>query len=118
MGWLAAAIALAATLLYEDRLGDVLFGIATVVLVLLSLHGMLIRPRLMADAQGVRVRTLSGAHELPWAEAHLSLRKTRRLARDSTTLEISAGERLYVFGWLELGADPRDVHDELARLQD
>ncbi|KAA9166727.1 PH domain-containing protein [Amycolatopsis acidicola] len=117
VGWLAAAVALAGTLLYEDRLGDVLFGIATVVLVLLSLHGMLVRPRLVADEHGVRVRTLSGAHELPWAGTHVALRQTRRLTRDSTTLEVSAGEQLFVFGWVELGADPRDVHDELARLQ-
>ncbi|TVT11944.1 PH domain-containing protein [Amycolatopsis bartoniae] len=98
-------------------MGDVLFAVAAVVLAALSAHGLLVRPRLAADAAGVRIRTAGGVREFGWQEASAELRSTRRLGRDSTTLEISAGEQLFVFGWLELGADPRDVLDALTALR-
>ena len=83
----------------------------------LSLHGLLLRPRLAADATGLRVRTLHGTHELAWPDTLTLLRSTKRLGRDSKTLEISSGDQLFVFGWLELGTDPADVLDELNRLR-
>lgn len=115
-GLLGALVALAGAFLY-DKLGAVFFGIATVVLAALSAHGLLVRPRLAADAGGLRVRTMHGEQRFSWPEADTSLRRTRRLGRDSQTLEISVGEQLFVFGWLELGADPADVLDELQALR-
>ncbi|TVT23190.1 PH domain-containing protein [Amycolatopsis acidiphila] len=93
------------------------FGVVTVVLAVLSAHGLLVRPRLTADIDGLRVRTLHGEQRFSWPEAHTSLRSTKRMGRDSKTLEISAGEQLFVFGWLELGADPLDVLDTLSALR-
>ena len=110
-------VALAGAFLYDDRMGVVLFAIAAVVLAALSAHGMFVRPRLAADTSGVRIRTAGGVREFGWREASAELRSTRRLGRDATTLEISAGEQLFVFGWLELGADPRDVLDALTTLR-
>jgi hypothetical protein len=116
-GWLAALLALVGAFTYDDRLGAVLFGVATILLVLLSAHGMLVRPRLAADAGGVHIRTARGQVDLGWPETHATLRTTQRLGRDSPTLEIAAGDRLFVFGRLELGTDPRDVLDALTTLQ-
>lgn len=117
VGCFGALVALAGAFLYDDKLGAVLFGIAAVVLIAFSAHGMLVRPRLAADPAGLRVRTMYGVHEFSWPEAHTALRSTKRLGRDSSTLEVSAGEQLFVFGWLELGEDPRDVLDALSALR-
>ena len=54
---------------------------------------------------------------LTWPETRTQLRTTKRLARDTATLEISSGDQLFVFGWLELGTDPRDVLDVLSSLR-
>lgn len=117
VGCLGALIALAAVFLYADNLGRVLFGVAAVILAALSAHGMLLRPRLAADASGVRIRTMHGVQEFGWPDAHTVLRSSKRLGRDSKTLEISTDEQLFVFGWVELGADPHDVLDELRALR-
>lgn len=117
LGWLSAAAALAGAVLYVDPRGVVLLGVAAVVLLALSVHGSVVRPRLAADLRGVRVRTARGSHEFTWPETRTALRATKRFGRDGTTLEISAGDHLFVFGWLELGADPRDVLDALANLR-
>ena len=117
IGWFGAAVAAVAAFVSAERTGAVLFGVAAFALVLLSGHGMLVRPRLSADAIGLRVRTLRGTYELRWPDTLTLLRSTKRLGRDSRTLEISSGDHLFVFGWIELGADPADVLDELNRLR-
>ncbi|MTD56117.1 PH domain-containing protein [Amycolatopsis pithecellobii] len=117
VGLLGTLVALAGAFAYSDRTGAVLFGVAAVVLAVLSTHGLLVRPRLAADIDGVRVRTMHGEQRFNWAEAHLSLRTTKRLGREATTLEISAGDQLFVLGRLELGADPVDVLEVLSTLR-
>ncbi|WP_236790293.1 PH domain-containing protein [Amycolatopsis sp. GM8] len=117
VGLIGALVALAGAFLYDDRTGEVLFAVAAVVLAALSAHGLLVRPRLAADADGVRVRTMHGEQRFSWPEAALSVRSNKRLGRESRTLEISAGDQLFVFGWLELGADPVDVLDVLSALR-
>jgi hypothetical protein len=117
VGWLGAALALAATFLYEDRVGAVLLGLAAVALIALSAHGMLVRPRLLADDRGIRIRTARGSLDFSWPEADTRLRTSQRMGRNSTTLEISAGDHLFVFGWLELGTDPQNVQDVLTALR-
>ncbi|NYI88420.1 hypothetical protein HNR02_001743 [Amycolatopsis endophytica] len=101
----------------SDRAGTVLFTVAAVALIALSLHGLLVRPRLTADPRGLRIRTTTGKRDLHWPEVDVRLRTSRRLGRDSATLEIEAGEALFVFGWLELGEDPRDVLETLSGLR-
>lgn len=115
--WFATASALAAVFLLSDPRGRVLFGVAALVLAAISAHGTLLRPRLAADEQGIHLRTLHGRVDLVWAETRTRLRTTRRLGRDAETLEIEAGDQLFVFGRLELGADPRDVLDVLRALR-
>lgn len=116
-GCAAAVFAIVAAVLAGDRMSTVFFTVAAVALTALSLHGLLVRPRLTADPRGLRIRTTTGKHDLDWPDVIARVRTTRRLGRDAATLEIEAGEQLYVFGWLELGADPRDVLDTLTALK-
>ncbi|NIH86251.1 PH domain-containing protein [Amycolatopsis granulosa] len=108
---------MAGAILTTDRAGTVFFAVAAIALTALSLHGLLVRPRLTADPRGVRIRTATGKHDLHWPEVTTRVRTTRRLGRTTETLEIESGEQLFVFGWLELGADPRDVLDTLTALR-
>lgn len=97
--------------------GTVLTGVAMLSVGALALHGTLLRPRLAAGPDGILARTAGGAHRCSWTEARLRLRKTRRLGRDSLTLEVESGEHLLVFGRIDLGEDPRDVMDVLTALK-
>lgn len=118
-GWVLAAAAAASTAYVAtsgDRPGTVLLGVATLALVAAAAHGSLVRPRLAADTWGLRTRTLGGSRRLDWAEVHLRLRTVRRLGREVTVLELESDD-LVVLGWIELGADPRDVYDELLTLR-
>lgn len=118
--WVVTALLLAgvvADALTGDRGGLVLFALAAVAVGAFAAHATLVRPRLAADAEGLVARTLGGTHRLPWAQTRTRLRTTRRMGRDGVTLEIEHEEQLYVFGWLDLGEDPRDVLDVLSTLR-
>lgn len=98
--------------------GTVLTGLAMAAAGALTLHGTLLRPRLAAGPEGVLARTVGGPRRFSWHEARFRLRTTRRLGRDSTTLELESGDHLLVFGRIDLGEDPRDVLDVLTALRD
>lgn len=124
--WIAAGLAVAAAAgatwftLSGDGPGALLFGVASAGLAVAAIHGGVIRPRLKADHAGVVVRTTGGALEASWPLVKARLVSTRRLGRDSQTLELDiTGDepRLIVFGQLELGADPADVLDDLNRVR-
>jgi hypothetical protein len=118
--WAVTALLLVgvvADALTADRGGLVLFALAAVAVGAFAAHATLVRPRLAADAEGLRARTLGGTQRLPWAQTRTRLRTTRRLGRDGVTLEIEHEDQLFVFGWLELGEDPRDVLDVLSTLR-
>jgi len=118
--WAVTALLLAgvvADVLTGDRGGLVLFALAAVAVGAFAVHATVVRPRLAADAEGLVARTLGGTHRLPWAQTRTRLRTTRRMGRDGVTLEIEHDDELYVFGWLDLGEDPRDVLDVLSTLR-
>jgi hypothetical protein len=118
--WAVTALLLVgvvADVLTADRGGMVLFALAAVAVGAFAAHATLVRPRLAADAEGLLTRTLGGTRRLPWAQTRTRLRTTRRLGRDGVTLEIEHEDQLFVFGWLELGEDPRDVLDVLSTLR-
>jgi hypothetical protein len=120
VAWAVAALAVTIAVfsaLSGDPMSAVLFGVATLFSGAFALHGTLIRPRLSADFTGIRARGLTGTVTLGWAEARVRLRTTRRLGRDSVTIEIDSEDSLVVLGWLELGEDPRDVLDVLSALR-
>ena len=118
--WAVTALLLAGVVtdaLTGDRGGLVLFALAAAAVGVFAAHATIVRPRLAADADGLVARTLGGTHRLPWAQTRTRLRTTRRMGRDGVTLEIEHDEQLYVFGWLDLGEDPRDVLDVLSTLR-
>ncbi|WP_290054576.1 PH domain-containing protein [Amycolatopsis solani] len=118
--WAVTALLLAGVVtdaLVGDRGGLVLFALAAAAVGAFAAHATLVRPRLAAAAEGLVARTLNGTHRLPWAQTRTRLRSTRRLGRDGVTLEVEHDEQLYVFGWLDLGEDPRDVLDVLSTLR-
>ncbi|WP_197319761.1 PH domain-containing protein [Saccharomonospora sp. NB11] len=120
VGWVLTVIsacALTGIVLSGDRPGSLLLGVITIAFAALSLHGTVVRPRLAADPSGIRLRTLGGTRVLRWSEVVVRLATTKRYGRDAWTVEIESGDRLTVLGWVELGADPHDVHDELVRLR-
>ncbi|WP_028927324.1 PH domain-containing protein [Pseudonocardia acaciae] len=120
VGWLAAASALAWCALGSgDAPGRVLAGTAVLVLGGGALVGSMARPRLAASRSGVRVRGPLRGAQYGWSEvSRLRLVHTRRFGRDVPSLELEVhDQRLYVFGWLDLGADPRDVADILSTLR-
>jgi hypothetical protein len=118
--WAVTALLLAGVVtdaLTGDRGGLVLFALAAVATGAFAAHATIVRPRLAADTEGLVARTLGGTHRLPWAQTRTRLRTTRRLGRDGVTLEIEHEDELYIFGWLDLGEDPRDVLDVLSTLR-
>jgi hypothetical protein len=140
VGWLAAVGAVAWCLLAgADPPGRLLIGVAAAACGFGALYGTLVRPRLTADARGVRVRGFTGTTAYDWAAVEsVHVVMTRRWGRSVPSLELDtrrdiadtgtahtngagdAGEppeRLHIFGRLDLGADPRDVADTLRRLR-
>ena len=113
LGVVGLGLALAVVLL--DPAGRILVGAAALLLIALSAHDLLLRPRLSASPAGVVVRTLSGRHELPWALLRVRVRTTRRWGIRGRTLELDTAQgpdddgTLVVLGRRDLGADPVDV---------
>lgn len=128
VGWVAAIAAVAWCMLgSSDPAGRLLGGVAAVVLTVAALFGTFARPRLAADRAGLHVRGFGGTASYGWPHvSRVRLVNTRRFGRNVPILEIEVwvggpgadqDERLLVFGWLELGADPRDVADDLRALR-
>jgi len=123
LAWLGTVAALTFVLVSTDKPGQILLGVAALVLAGLAAYGTVIRPRLMADSSGITVRTLSGREHLPWARISVRLVHRRRLGRDLASIEVDVrepdteDEGLLVFGWLDLGADPVDVAEVLRELR-
>jgi hypothetical protein len=109
LAWVLTAGAVAWIFVTDDKPGRVLIAVAALALAFAGLFGTLARPRLVADADGVTVRGLTGRRHWPWAEVNVRLAYHRRLGREVTTVELDADPDLVVLGRLDLGADPEDV---------
>jgi len=120
----AAALWTVATWLTSaDPAGGLIAAVATVGAGLAALFGTRARPRLKADADGVTVGGLLGSRHHPWPLVQgVRVLRVRRLGRESSLLELDTvaadgSERLYVFGRLDLAADPEDVAPALASVR-
>ncbi len=116
--WVGAGGAAAWAVLAVDPASRVLAAAATALLGVLALLGSALRPRLAADADGIRLGRLRGTRHWPWAAVHrIEVVTSRRLGREVGMLELDLDdgghERLVVLTTLDLGADPRDVEDAL-----
>ena len=102
---------------HSDPTGSLLAGVATLGLLLASIWNSRARPRLAVTPDGIDVRGLLRRHSYPWsAVTDVRVVQARRLGRDTYLLGVDVldgtafdGERLLVFGRLDLGADPIDV---------
>ncbi|HEX6346365.1 PH domain-containing protein [Umezawaea sp.] len=121
LAWGLAAVALVAALLADENTTRLLMGVAAVLGVALGTYGAVVRPRLRVDDSGLHVRTVTGVHDFPWHEVKIRPVRTRRLGRESHSLELDwergEDEHLVVLTWLDLGADPRDVAEVLHALR-
>jgi hypothetical protein len=121
VAWALAVVAGAWAALTDDPPGRVLLGTVALLLALAGLFGSVARPRLAADHEGVAVRGLTGTRRWTWAEVNVRLVRTRRLGRETATLEVDAENAeppaLVVLGRLDLGTDPEDVVEELLALR-
>ena len=121
LAWVLAVVAAVWAMFVGDPPGRVLLGVVAVLLAAAGVYTSVARPRLAADQDGLTVRGLTGARRWPWAEVNVRLVRTRRLGRETATLEIDAENAdppaLVVLGRLDLGVDPEDVVDELLTLR-
>ncbi len=127
LAWLvtvaAAGWTVTAWLTSADPAGGLIAAVATVGAGLAALFGTRARPRLRADADGVTVGGLLRQRHHPWPlVANVRVLRVRRLGRETSLLELDTvtadgGERLYVFGRLDLAADPEDVAPLLASVR-
>ncbi len=105
-----ALLAAAAAALTGDPAGRLLFAGAAVVLAAYAVTDLICRPRLIADAQAVRVRAPGLFVRLPWERIEAVRADVRRRhGLRSAALEIDTGERLIVLTRRNLGADPEQV---------
>jgi hypothetical protein len=121
LAWALAVAAAAWAALADDPPGRVLLGTVALLLAAAGLFTSVARPRLAADHEGVAVRGLTGTRRWSWAEVNVRLVRTRRLGRETATLEVDAENAeppdLVVLGRFDLGADPEEVVDELLALR-
>ncbi len=117
LAWLLAAGAAAWAVFADDPPGRVLLGTVALALALAGLYGTVVRPRLLADGEGVTVCGLTGRRRWSWSEVNVRLVRTRRLGREVATLELDAEPDLVVLGRLDLGEDPADVVDALLAMR-
>ncbi len=121
LAWGLASVSLLVTVLSSEATSRVFLGLATVLLLGLAAYGTFVRPRLLVDDSGLTIRTLTGTRQLPWHEVKVRLTRTRRLGRETATLELDwqrgEDEQLYVLTPIDLGTDPRDVADVLHALR-
>jgi Bacterial PH domain len=121
LAWVLAVVAGGWAALTDDPPGRVLLGAVALLLALGGLFATVARPRLAADHEGISVKSLGGTRRWTWAEVNVRLVRTRRLGRETATLEVDAENAdppaLVVLGRFDLGADPEDVVDELLTLR-
>jgi hypothetical protein len=121
-GWVFTAAA-AVWWSFTSTSADQLFvAVVTIALLVTCLAGTVLRPRLRADSEGVAVRGLGGTHRWPWPDVGVRVRTTRHLGLTAPALELEVPEDatssgLVVLTRLDLGADPRDVAEEIEALR-
>ncbi|MGI9064375.1 MAG: PH domain-containing protein [Pseudonocardiaceae bacterium] len=120
--WVGAGCAACWALLTTDPPARVIALAAVGLLGSAALIGTLVRPRLVADTDGLRVGRIGGSRRWPWpAVRRVEVVSTRRFGRRTGMLEIDAvdpdgTEHLVVLTALDLGADPYEVAEELGRI--
>jgi hypothetical protein len=107
----------------SDPAGRLIAGCAAAGLLGAAVFTTRARPRLRADADGLTVGGLLRSRHHPWPLVQeVRVLRTRRWGREGSLLEVDTvtadgGERLLLFGRLDLNADPEDVAPVLHALR-
>jgi hypothetical protein len=127
IAWIGTVVSLAWCILVAgDPAGRLLIGVTAAVLGVAAAYATRARPRLVAGSDGITIGGLRGPAVFGWPQVRdIRVVRTHRFGRAVCTLEIETfgpgaqdiGERLHVFGRLDLGADPEDVGDTLLALR-
>lgn len=106
----AAAVLAIGLALWSDAAGRLLFSLAAALLAAYVISDLVYAPRLVADTDGLQVRTPFTSARLSWAEVdrvHADARQRHGLR--IVTLEVDAGDTLVVLSRRALGQDPELV---------
>lgn len=118
-GGAVAAMLLALAIGHRDRGALFMLGLATIVLAILAFRDFLAPVRVEADAAGVTV--VSGFADrrlLAWSQIErIRVDDRLRLGRQVRSLEIDAGDGLFLFGQMELGVPCDEVANQLEYLR-
>jgi len=105
-----ALVALVIGFTVLDAAGRILFVLLAALLVGYAITDVLFAPRLVADADGLRVLTPFARAHIGWADVdRVHADSRQRYGLRSVTLEIDAGEELIVLSRRALGEDPELV---------
>jgi hypothetical protein len=101
-----------------DIPGQLLCGVAAILIALYAGHLTAARPRLEATEDAFIVKGLYGTVVMPRATTAVEVRTTRRLGRDGHLLEldgtdVNGVERLVLLGLTDLGVEPSEVQSQL-----
>ena len=113
-----AIFVLVALAFHDDRAKLAFTGLAALVTGGYALRDVIAPVRLAADRDGVTViHGYAGHRRLGWdAVERIRLDERRRLGTRSAALEIDTGDHLYLLSPYDLGTDPADAVEALARL--
>lgn len=79
---------------------------------------MLVRPRLTAGPLGLTIRTVTRNVHLPWPDVDsVRVDQRQRYGLRVRTLEIDAGNDLYLLGRRSLGVDPLDAAEAISTIR-
>jgi hypothetical protein len=105
-----ALVAVVTMVLSNDRAGQILAGLAALILAAYAVTDLLYSPRLIATADGLEVRTPTLRGRFAWSDvASVRADARQRLGLRSLTLEIDVADNLVVFSRRSLGAAPDAV---------
>jgi PH (Pleckstrin Homology) domain-containing protein len=114
-----AALLVLVTLVFGVR-EQVTIGLAAALAVIIfAARDVLARERLRADADGlVAVSGYVGRHHLDWSDVRRMIVDSRlRLGARTETLEVDAGDQIYLFGRFDLGVPPEDALATLEQIR-
>jgi hypothetical protein len=113
-----AIFVLVALAFHDDRAKLAFTGLAALVAGGYALRDLLAPVRLAADREGLTVVSgYAGHRRLEWEGIErIRLDERRRLGTRSAALEIDTGDHLYLLSPYDLGTDPAEAVEALARL--
>ena len=110
VGWMFVA---------KDNSDRLVAGVVMLAVLIAMGLGFRLRDRLRASTSGLVVGTVAGKRTVPWADVRrIEVVGRKRLGTMNYSMEIDLkDDDLLVFSRMDLGTDPTDVADALARIR-